>query len=608
MSNILTYLPIGAASYTGAPEDFVRFTMKHQLLDRDTWAKFVKVFTEDSDDEDQGWRCEYWGKMMRGACLTYMYAGDKALYTVLEEAVTSLLAVQRADGRFSTYSKDIQLRGWDLWGRKYVLTGMLHFYRICKSEELKARILAALCRHADAIINTVGAGEGKIEITLASDDWLGVNSASILEPFVDLYTVTGEKRFLDFASYIISTGGIDHEENLIELALAGEKMPYMYPQTKAYETMSFFEGVLAYYGVTGEKKYLDAVLKFTEAVNDTDITVIGCSGCTHELFDHSAIMQTEPSDNIMQETCVTVTWMRLLARLHLLTGEKKYFDRIEVSAYNALYGSTNTKMTKQLDRLFKVMIDPLPFDSYSPLYNSKRGVGVGGLKRFAFGGLYGCCACIASAGIALFPLVATLVSECGITVNTFLPGKINVKTPQGKPLTLTATSSYPASLDYRLALALDEAEELTVSLRLPDFAKNAVLTVNGEAIVAENDGGYLRITRVWKNGDTVSLSAEMTLETVEVGSRTAFVRGPITLARDVAKDENASDLTEEISLELEDGKPICTLLAPESGELLRLSLKRADGKPDLLLTDYASSGKDWNRSNANITAWFNVVK
>lgn len=122
-------------------------------------------------------------------------------------------------------------------------------------------------------------------------------------------------------------------------------MPYEYPEVKAYETI-FFEGLLTYYELTGKERYFKAFKNFVEAVNDTDITIIGCAGCTHELFDHSKLKQATYSEGIMQETCVTVTWMRMMIQLHLPTGEEKYFHRMEQSAYNSLYGSVNDHMQK----------------------------------------------------------------------------------------------------------------------------------------------------------------------------------------------------------------------------------------------------------------------
>ena len=73
-------------------------------------------------------------------------------------------------------------------------------------------------RHADYIVGRIGdEKEGKIEINTATDHWGGLNSSSILEPFVRLYNLTGEKRYLDFADYIVSRGGCT-EMNLFEMA------------------------------------------------------------------------------------------------------------------------------------------------------------------------------------------------------------------------------------------------------------------------------------------------------------------------------------------------------------------------------------------------------
>ena len=111
-----------------------------------------------------------------------------------------------------------------------------------------------------------------------------MNSSSILEPFVRMYNLTGAQKYLDFASYIVDTGFIEGD-NVIQLAYEGVLKPYEYPVTKAYETMSCFEGLLEYYRVTGDERHLIAVKNFVQGVMETDVTVIGCCGCTHELFD-----------------------------------------------------------------------------------------------------------------------------------------------------------------------------------------------------------------------------------------------------------------------------------------------------------------------------------
>ncbi len=596
IENKFYYLKENEAKYEGAPHDYILFTEKHQLLNKETWDKFIAVFTEDSDDHDIGWRCEYWGKMLRGASLTYMYHGNDELYNMLDHAVRGLLKVQRADGRFSTYSEEMQFNGWDLWGRKYVLTGMMHFYKICKDESLKEDIISALCSHADYITDRIGDGEGQKSILETSNHWLCVNSCTILEPFVELYKLTGKKKYLDFAEYIIGTGGCSGG-NLIDIALENKLAPFEYPVIKAYETMSFFEGLLAYYEVTGKDKYLTAVTSFVEQVNDTDITIIGCSGCTQEVFDHSSIMQTEYKDEEMQETCVTVTWMRLVSRLLLLTGDVKYADRIEKSAFNALYGSINTKNQNSYDIFGDKIIAPLPFDSYSPLYNNKRGLATGGLKFFKNGDFYGCCACIGSAGTALLPLSATMKSEKGIVINELLEGVVNTTTLKGGKLTLNTTTDYPKSGKYALAVFLDEGEEFELLVRIPDWCDEAVVTIGDEMFKAHS--GYLSLNRAWNDGDTVEIELEMYLKSHILNGKTAYTYGPLVLARDAMKEGSAVD--SEFTPTPENK---FTSLEPLGGELLRFMLKCEEG--DVLLTDYASCGKEWRNKNAKVSVWLNA--
>lgn len=594
--NSLDYLNNGSAVFSGLIHDYVILTEKHQLLDIRTWDKFIEVFTENSDDHDAGWRCEYWGKMMRGACLTYTYHATDELYSVLDYAVRGLLKAQRSDGRFSTYSEEKQFNGWDLWGRKYVLTGMMHFLKICKDSELKDEILVAISKHADYIVDHIGGGEGKKSILETSDHWFCLNSCTILEPMLELYKLTGKQSYLEFGEYIISLGGCS-AGNLIDLACEDSKAPFEYPVNKAYEMMSFFEGLIAYYEITGKEEYLDTVVKFIERVNETDVTIIGCSGCTHELFDNSIIKQTEYNNVQMQETCVTVTWMRVLARLLLITGNVVYADRIEKSAYNALYGSINTKNEKGLSIEEGLLIDPVIFDSYSPLYNNRRGLATGGFKRFRTGGFYGCCACIGSAGTAIFPLIAVLKSEKGITVNAMAEGVVNTTTPSGKPFTLNTITDYPRSGKYTAAIFLEESEKFEFSVRIPEWCDEAIVRIGDE--IFRTSSGYTRIDRVWSDGDTVEIELEMHLKSHYINQRTAYTYGPLVLARDELKEGKKTD-----SKFTPTPHSAFTFLEPEDGESIRLLLS-CEGE-DVLLTDYASCGKHWMNKNARVSVWLNA--
>lgn len=588
-------LQFASAKFYGIADDYARFIEKRQLLDETLWRKFVRVFSECSDIQDDGWRCEYWGKMMRGACMTYSYTHNETLYRTLTQTVQELLAAQDIKGRLSGYDTEHEFRGWDMWGRKYILVGLEYYYEICRDKALKEKVLSAMCRHLDYILGHVGNAEGQLSITDTSEWWGGVNSCSILEPVIQLYKLTGNEPYRDFAEYIILTGGCK-AGSLIDAVREGKK-PSDFPVMKAYEIMSFFEGVLAYYEISGQKEYLELVKQFAETVYANEITVIGCAGCTHELFDGAAEKQTEYSETIMQETCVTVTWMRLLARLWENAFSAEYMDRIEQSARNALYGSINTQWKEGYSFEKKARMAPLPFDSYSPLYNNVRGRGIGGFKEFPEGGFYGCCACIGAAGTALYPLYAIVKRGDLFFVNFLLDGDAADKTPEGQDIYIACKTDRFASAAAKITVKIAQPERFSLAVRIPSWCKDAEISC-GES-KAEMRGGYAVFERVWKDGDEVMLHFPAELTQVHKNGKVAFAYGPFVLARDEAKE--AGDITQIDASLLQAGGLRYTIEKAENGEQMRISL-HYNGKK-ILLTDYASCGKDWISERNRVTVW-----
>lgn len=346
------------------------FIEKNQLLDENLWTDFAERFKVRDDSDDNGWRGEFWGKLMRGGCLVYAYTKNSKLLDVLTSAVEQLLQTQDEFGRISTYSIEKEFNGWDIWCRKYVLLGLQYFLEINENRELEQKIIDSMCRQVDYLISKIGLPEqGKILITSASKHWYGLNSSSILEPIVRLYSITDKQKYLDFAQYIADCGAT-YVDNIFRLAEKKQLRIHQYPVTKAYEMTSCFEGLLELYRVTGTTWYKTACINFADLILEDELTVIGCVGCTHELFDHASVRQANTNLNsMMQETCVTVTLMKFFLQLNLLTGNSKYIDAFEISYYNAYLGAVNTD--KSISRSIKndPSLEPkfLPFDSYSPL-------------------------------------------------------------------------------------------------------------------------------------------------------------------------------------------------------------------------------------------------
>ena len=500
-------------SYRGFIDEAYRFIEDFQLLNPAMWERFVAQFREDDADSDGGWRGEYWGKCMRGAAFVYSYTKNPELYGILEKTVRDMMASARESegGRISSYGISHEFCHWDIWSRKYVLLGMQYFYEICENEALRSDIVESMKTQANCIIEKIGPkSEGKKPITKASHHWRGLNSSSLLEPIVRLYTLTGEKKYFDFASYIVSEGGTD-VVNIFELALKNDFYPYQYPVTKAYEMTSCFEGLLEFYRITGKEEYRTAIVNFADRILESDFTVIGCCGCTHELFDHSTVRQANTTnDSVMQETCVTVTLMKFFYQLHILTGDPKYMDAFETSLYNAYLGSINTEKvvepTLKRDHPY-LALEPLPFDSYSPLTAGLRGTKIGGFKVTSDMHYYGCCACIGAAGIGLLTKTQALLAKDGIVINLYVDGDISLTLPSGERAKLKIDTTYPKGGEVKITLALGKSEKFKLYLRNPSWSEGTAVSVNGTP--CEVSDGYTVIDREFSDGDVITLSLDM---------------------------------------------------------------------------------------------------
>lgn len=552
--------------YKNDIKDLIQYCLENQLLKEDLWKKFVDVFALKADSVDNGWRCEYFGKTLRAGCGIYEIYPCQELYDTLQKAVVNLLKIQDEQGRFTSYINEFG--DWDIWGRKYIISSLQCFYKICKDEELKEKVLISVKKHADYIIEHIG--KDKIDILDTSTGWGGLNSASIAETFLNLYKLTKEKKYLDFGKYIISSGGCKGG-NLVQIAKENKLLPYQYPVTKAYEMMSFFESLLDYYEITGEKEYLDIFSNFINRVRESEITVIGCAGCTEELFDNAARRQIEVQKTFMQETCVAVTWMRLLNKYYKITKQEWCIDELEKSFVNDILGMVNEKNNRGFSWFDNKYVEVLPFDSYSPLYKGKRGVAVGGFKNLPGGGHYGCCCAIASSGVGEFVKNIITKEDGKYFIRYLLPCSLT-----DENVCIAVKNSYLRN--ERVSISVS-GSPVSLNVRIP---KGSVITVNGNNVAVER---YLRVDNFI--GD-ITIDLHYEVEQINIGDKICYKCGPMVLAQDESIAKIKSVQKEITKVEY----------LKNENTFKHLRINGVD------FIDYAHAGKVWNEKI--ITVWNDI--
>jgi DUF1680 family protein len=362
--------------------------------------------------------------------------------------------------------------------------------------------------------------------------------------------------------------------------------------------------VLEYYRATGDEDAKTAFVNFMSKVVETDLTIIGCSGCTHELFDHSSVVQTEVNQYVKQETCVTVTLMKAFYQALCLTGDAKYADAMEKSAYNAMLGSINfNKNTSPATDLphrelykydfvnpFVRLIEGYTFDSYAPLYKDKRNRLVGGFRRMSGDRTYGCCACIGASGVAVMPMASVMLSEDGVRINHFMNGEVKLG-----DLSFTMETAYPYGDTVTVRITEAPSEAFTIGVRVPENVRGK-MTVNGK--VAEPDAlGYALVDKVWHKGDTLELYIPKEIVVHELNGKIALTSGVVVLALDERNESIDKALSKNVLSVTKIDTPFRTR------EAYRIEF---EGGEVADFVDFASAGSEWDKPKNKMTVWIDA--
>jgi len=521
--------------------------------------------------------------------LAYRYRPEPELKRVLEYAVAQLIATQTPDGYIGNYKQENHLEQWDIWGRKYCMLGLLDYYELTKDKAS----LEATIKLTDHLIKEINDRDG---IIVNKGNYRGMAASSVLGAIVRLYSITANKKYLSFAEEIVRQWETPGGPRLISKANVDVSKRFPKPKNwyswdqgqKAYEMMSCYEGLLDLYRITGKEEYKNAVIATWDNIFQNEINIAG-SGASEEMWFGGRELQVLPVKHF-QETCVTVTWIKLTQELLRLTGEAKYANAIEQSYYNALMAALNA--------------DGSGWAKYTPL-NGRRlpGSGQCGMEL-------NCCIASGPRGQFTLPLTAVMSMMDGISVNFYVNGAYRLRTPGRKTVVVTQQTAYPASGNIRIQVEMEMPEEMTIRLRIPVWSNRNSVKINGDEVGEITPGAYAIIKRKWSSKDTISMQLDMKGRVQTAGTPHTFaaiVRGPIVLARDTRF--SGTDLgTVNTPVVDKAGNVVLTVQQPAEDTLLQYgaaflpeSYTETGPTPiQIDLCDYASAGNGKEQSTFQV--------
>ena len=494
-------------------------------------------------------------KTIEGASYLLQTFPDKKMEAYIDSILDIVRAAQEPDGYLYTARtiNPAHPHGWagaKRWEKTEVLSHELYnlghltdaacaHYQATGSRKM----LDIACRYADCVIRAIGPEADKLHI---------VPGHQIAEmALARLYIITGEKRYLDEAKYLLDARGRTPYRNLYS-----QSDKPVTEQTEAWghavRAGYMYSGMADVAALTGDSAYIHAIDKIWENIVSRKYYITGGVGARHAGEAYGADYEL-PNKTAYNETCAAISIVYFAQRMFQFRGDAKYIDCLERTLYNGVISG----MSVDGGRFFY----PNPLSSDGKYrFNAD-----GNTTRQPW---FGCACCPSNLCrfIPSLPGYMYATDNSSVYVNLFADNEAQM-TVNGKSVTLKQTTRYPWDGDISIKVKQNKAGRFAMKIRIPGWARGEAVpsslysftdkSVKGGFRVTVVDGkkeidvttaginkGYLTVDRKWKKGDEVRIHFDMPVREIVADShdmadrgRVAIQRGPLVYCAETADNK-----------------------------------------------------------------------
>lgn len=460
---------------------------------------------------------------------------DPELEKNADDVIALIGKAQEADGYLNTYYslkcpdgkwKNLT-EGHELYCAGHLFEAAVAYYETTG----KKTLLDISCRFADLICKTFGPEEnmmhgypGHPEIELA---------------LVQLYRVTGTRRYLNTAKYFVDERGSTPNYFLEEIKHPDFKPIWMsgnsnYDTTYSQAHLPVREQDTAE-GHSVRALYLYcAMADIADECNDSELLercrilwnnivqkrmyITGSVGSS-AVGERFTVDYDLPNDSNYSETCASIALAMFGLRMAGITGEASYFDTVE----RALYNTVLSGISIEGDRYFYV--NPMEVVPETCMDHTSRSHIKPVRQKW-----FDCACCPTNVARLLTSLGKYIyfIDNDEIFINLFINNEASFEV-NGKPVKLSVKTDYPKSGQVKIKIKTD-ALSFSLNIRIPGFAEDFTAGLNGGTADGEKRNGYYRITKI-RNDDEVTVSFSMKPRIVYASPRVHQICGKAAIAR-----------------------------------------------------------------------------
>jgi DUF1680 family protein len=472
-------------------------------------------------------------KTLEAMASMYAATKDKQLDVTMDKAIAVIAKAQREDGYIYTKATiDQQKTGvarrfddrlsFEAYNIGHLMTAACVHYRATG----KTNLLDIAKKATDYLYKFYQAASPEVaRNAICPSHYMGI---------IEMYRTTKDPKYVELAKKLIDIRGV---------AQGTDDNSDRYPFRKMKEVVGhavranyLFAGVADLYAETGDQSLLQTLnVMWDDVVNHKMYITGGCGSLYDGVSNDGTSYNPDNVEKLHQaygrdyqlpnltahnETCANIGNVLWNWRMLQLTGDAKYADVMELALYNSVLSGISLDGKKFLYTNPLAYTDDLPFKQRW----SK--------DRVPYISLSNCCPPNVVRTIAEVSNYAYSISDEGVWMNLYGGSNLSTKLKDGSVVKLTQVTNYP--WDGSIDITVDEApaKQMSLYLRIPEWAHGASILVNGKpASIKVSEGSYAEVKSKWNKGDKVTLVLPMKASIIEANPLVEETRNQVTVKR-----------------------------------------------------------------------------
>ena len=475
-----------------------------------------------------GWEeVPYW---LKGYADTGYILNDSSMIKEAQTWFDAVIAGQRKDGNFGPVNFSDRDGTQDFWANMIMLYCLQSYYEYSNDDRVIG-MMTKYFKYQDSLPDD--------QLLSGTQYWQKLRGGDNLHSVLWLYNRTGDKFLLDLARKLHrTTSDWEKRDNTLDdikgyKATRGDmQFPNWYGKLVDWHNVNIAQGFrepAQFYQVSHDSSDLKATYQDFDIVREHFGQVPGGMFGADE---NARPGYADPRQGI--ETCGMVEQMNSDEHLLRITGDPFWADHAENVAFNTFPAALmpDFKSLRYFTSPNMVLNDS---KNHSP------GIANGGpfLMMNPFSSR--CCQHNHGQGWAYFAENLWMATpDNGLAAVLYASSTVNAKVANGQKVSIDNETNYPFEDDLNMTLKMDKDTKFPLYLRIPAWCTKASVALNGNAIDTEiKPNTYLRLNKVWKNGDklVITFPKELKVQRWKKNENSASVDyGPLTFSLKIKED------------------------------------------------------------------------